>query len=109
MAYFLCTLTHGPSWDRDRTIRDQDGWTEHAAYMDHLVADGFIVVGGPVGNGDYTAHLIHADDEASVRSRLSVDPWSADGHLTVGLLESWALWLDGRGPAHRPPSITLPA
>jgi len=96
MAYFLCTLVHGSGWESDRAIRDQHGWHEHAAFMDQLVAEGFIVVGGPVGAGDYTAHLISAGDDASVRSRLSADPWAADGHLVVGLLEPWALWLDGR-------------
>jgi hypothetical protein len=26
VAYFLCTLVHGPSWDDARGIREQDGW-----------------------------------------------------------------------------------
>jgi len=98
MRHFLCTLIHGPAWDDTRQVREQDGWVEHAAFMDALVADGFIVVGGPVGRGDYTAHLVDADDLDQIRARLAEDPWSVDGHLTVGLLEPWALWLDGRKP-----------
>lgn len=96
MRYFLCTLVHGPAWDSTRGIREQDGWADHAGFMDGLVADGFIVVGGPVGQGDVTAHLIHAVDSDQVRARLAEDPWAADGHLEIGSLESWALWLDGR-------------
>ena len=98
MRHFLCTLVHGPTWDDTRGIREQDGWAEHATFMDGLVVDGFIVVGGPVGRGDYTAHLLHGDDVDQIRARLAEDPWSVDGHLAVGLLEPWSLWLDGRIP-----------
>ncbi len=97
MAYFFCTLVHGESWDDARGIRQQDGWDEHAEFMDRLVDEGLIVLGGPVGAGDYTAHLIDGEDESSVRARLAEDPWARDGHLEVGSLEPWLLWLDGRG------------
>lgn len=96
MPHFLCTLVHGPAWDDTRGIREQDGWAEHASFMDSLVTDGFVVVGGPVGHGDYTAHLIEAGDAEEIQDRLAGDPWSGDGHLIVGLLEPWSLWLDGR-------------
>lgn len=101
MAYFLCTLIHGPSWDDARDIRKQDGWSDHAAFMDRLVDDGLIVVGGPVGAGDHTAHLIEGEDPRQIRVRLAKDPWAKDDHLAVGSLEPWALWLDGRGSAMR--------
>src|SRR4051794_22215034 len=96
MPHFLCTLVHGPAWDDTRGIRGQTGWVEHAAFMDRLVAEGVVVVGGPVGDGHYTAHLMAGTDEDEIRRTLAEDPWSADGHLTVGLLEPWSLWLDGR-------------
>jgi hypothetical protein len=96
MPHFLCMLAHGPTWDDARGIREQDGWVEHASFMDDLVADGMIIVGGPVGDGHYTAHLVQGAGEDQIRSKLAADPWSSDGHLTVGLLEPWSLWLDGR-------------
>jgi hypothetical protein len=64
--------------------------------MDQLVDDGFIIVGGPVGPGDITAHLIEATDEAGVHARLADDPWAQGGRLFVSSLRPWALWLDGR-------------
>jgi hypothetical protein len=67
--------------------------------MDGLVADGFIVVGGPVGTGDYTLHLVQAEDETEIRTRLMADPWASADLLRVGSVEPWALWLDGRKPA----------
>ena len=99
MAYFLCTLIHGPSWDDARGIREQDGWSDHAAFMDRLVDEGLIVVRGPIGAGDHTAHLIEGADPRQIRARLAEDPWAKDNHLAVGSLESWALWLDGRSSA----------
>ncbi len=96
MPNFALTLMHGPGWDDSRAIRAQDAWDQHAAFMDELLADGFIVVGGPLGDGSRTLHCVQARDEAEVRSRLAEDPWAAAGLLVVGALERWALWLDGR-------------
>ncbi len=99
MATFALTLVHGPRWDGSRPTREQDGWDEHAAFMDGLVADGFIVVGGPVGVGDYTLHLVQAEGEGEIRTRLMADPWARADLLRVGSLEPWVLWLDGRDSA----------
>jgi uncharacterized protein YciI len=97
MATFALMLVHGPGWDDSKQIREQEGWDEHAAFMDGLVDDGFIVVGGPLGPGDRTLHLVQADDEAEIRARMAGDPWAGADLLVVGSVEPWALWLDGRG------------
>jgi uncharacterized protein YciI len=99
MAHFAVRLVHGPCWDPARPIRAQDGWDEHAAFMDGLVDDGFLILGGPVGNGEHTLHVIEAADEQDVTTRLARDPWARAGLLKVGVIEPWALWLDSR-PAH---------
>ena len=105
MANFAVRLVHGPGWNASRPIRRQDGWDEHAAFMDGLVDDGFVILGGPVGEGDLagegdppeeTLHVVEAADEAEVRARLAADPWARAGLLRVGSIEPWALWLDGR-------------
>jgi uncharacterized protein YciI len=96
MATFAVLLVHGPGWDASRPIRDQDGWDEHAAFMDELVDGGFEILGGPLGNGERTLHLIEAADEDDIRVRLSQDPWATAGLLQVGSIEPWALWLDSR-------------
>jgi uncharacterized protein YciI len=96
MATFAVTLIHGPGWDPSRPIRSQDGWDEHAAFMDGLVDDGLLVLGGPLGSGDRTLHLVQAPAEPEIRARLAEDPWAAAGLLQVGTIEPWALWLDSR-------------
>jgi hypothetical protein len=102
MANFAVRLVHGPGWDSSRQIRDQDGWDEHAAFMDGLVDDGFIILGGPVGDSEQTLHVVQAADENQIRARLARDPWFCAGLLRIGTIERWALWLDSRpgNPAH---------
>ncbi len=96
MANFAVRLVHGPGWDPSRPIRDQDGWDEHAAFMDGLVDDGFVILGGPVGDGEQTLHVVEAADENDIRACLARDPWASAGLLQIGTVEPWALWLDSR-------------
>ena len=98
MANFAVRLVHGPGWDPSRQIRDQDGWDDHAAFMDGLVDDGFLILGGPVGNGAQSLHVVEAADESDIRARLALDPWGSAGLLRIGSIESWRLWLDSRPP-----------
>lgn len=64
--------------------------------MDGLVDDGFLILGGPVGDGEQTLHVVEAASENVVRVRLAADPWAAARLLQVGTIEPWALWLDSR-------------
>jgi hypothetical protein len=96
MPHFAVRLVHGPGWDPSRQIREQDGWDDHAAFMDGLVDDGFIVLGGPVGGGEESLHVVHAAGENEIEARLVRDPWASAGLLRIGAIETWALWLDGR-------------
>jgi uncharacterized protein YciI len=91
MGNFAVRLVHGPGWDSSRQIRGQQGWAEHAAFMDGLVDDGWIILGGPVGDGEQTLHVVEAADEDEVRARLAADPWAQAGLLRIGTIEPWAL------------------
>lgn len=102
MATFAVTLIHGTGWDITRPIRQQEAWGQHAAFMDGLVDDGFIIVGGPLGDGSQTLHLVQAPSEDQIKARLAEDPWAAMGLLQIGSIQPWALWLDGR-PANQTP------
>ncbi len=99
MANFALTLVRGRNWDERLGIREQRGWSEHAAFMDGLVEDGFILFGGPVGNYHRTLHLVEAASEDEVRRRVADDPWAHIGLLEVGSIQPWELWLDFRTAA----------
>jgi uncharacterized protein len=96
MPTFAVTLVHGPAWDGTLPIRQQQAWPQHAAFMDGLVDDRFIIIGGPVGDGEQTLHAVEAADEQQVRARLAADPWAAMDLLRVGSVQPWELWLDSR-------------
>ena len=95
MPYFAVTVEHGPGWDNARPMREQDEWDAHAHYMDELVDDGFIVLGGPLADGVRVAHVVEAESEEAVRATLAGDPWNGS-HLVVASVDPWTLRLDGR-------------
>jgi uncharacterized protein YciI len=92
--YFLVFRGKGPSWDHSRARREQVGWAEHAAFMDGLAEDGFVVLGGPVGerDGEDTLQVVDAESEEAVRARLAEDPWGED-MLETKSVEPWSIWL----------------
>jgi uncharacterized protein YciI len=98
--YYLVERAKGPAWDRSKGRREQAGWEKHAAFMDALVDDGFVVLGGPVGEGDGENVLLvmDADGEATIHARLADDPWGSD-MLTTASVQPWSVWLRGGGGA----------
>jgi uncharacterized protein YciI len=61
--------------------------------MDRLVDDGFVVVAGPLGDGEEALLIIEASDEAEVIARMATDPWNPMGLLHVGEVRPWTIWL----------------
>ena len=96
MAMFHVVVSQsGPDWKRSRRMEEQSGWDEHAAFMDALVEGGFVVLGGPVGEGHRVVHAVEAGSEEEVLATLARDPWSGT-HLVVEAIEPWRIRLDGR-------------
>ncbi len=85
----------GPEWDSSRPLEEQSGWDAHACFMDHLVEQGFIVLGGPLADEVRVAHAVEADSESAVRATLARDPWS-ETHLQIDRIEPWTIRLDKR-------------
>lgn len=96
MAVFTVTMLAGPGWDDDRPRREQPGWAEHAAFMDELVAGGFVLLGGPIGTGEHVLLAVEAADEQEIADRLARDPWLESAQLLIGQIQPWIIWLDGR-------------
>jgi hypothetical protein len=105
MAFFVLTMVNGPRYDRSRARREQEGWDEHAAFMDGLAEARFVVLGGPIGDGEQVMVVVEAADQAEVRGRLADDPWAPLGILEIGEIRPWTIWLsrpaaaDDPGPA----------
>jgi uncharacterized protein YciI len=94
MAYFVVTREPGPSWDGARPMREQDGWDAHARFMDALAAEGFVVLGGPVGGGTRLLLIIEAEDEATIEARLAEDPWTPTEQLRIASIDPWQVLLE---------------
>jgi uncharacterized protein YciI len=93
---FHVVLTRsGPDWDPSRPLEEQSGWPEHASFMDGLVDEGFLVLGGPLFDEHRVVHAVEAESEEAVRTKLASDPWSGT-HLEVAAVEPWTIRLDGR-------------
>jgi uncharacterized protein YciI len=93
-GYFLIREARGPAWDPARGRREQDGWDEHAAFVDALVEEGVLVLGGPLGevDGEYAVVVARAESEDEVRRRLADDPWLGTV-LRIESIEPWTLWI----------------
>ncbi len=76
-------------------MEEQSDWDAHAAFMDELVNDGFIVLGGPLAAERQVAHAIEAESEEAIRATFARDPWS-ETHLVIDRIEPWTIRLDGR-------------
>lgn len=91
-TYFLVERAKGSAWDHSRPRREQDGWDKHAAFMDALSEQGFLVLVGPIGgdDGDNALLVAVAHDEAAVRTRLAEDPWGED-MLATKSIRPWTV------------------
>jgi len=93
--FHVLLLRDGPEWDPSLPLEEQSDWTAHADFMEGLVDDGFIVMGGPLSDERRVVHVVEAESETEIRSRLALDPWSVT-HLVVGAIDPWTIRLDGR-------------
>jgi hypothetical protein len=64
------------------------------------LADGFVILGGPIGDGERVLLVVEAEGEREVRERLAADPWLPAGILRIDSIEPWTIWLDGRRPPY---------
>jgi uncharacterized protein YciI len=93
---WVVRLSRGGPWDWSRDLREQDGWDEHARFMDPLVEDGFILLGGPLEGDRETLHVVDAPTEEAVSARFAEDNWAVNGMLSVKSVERWMILLDSR-------------
>jgi uncharacterized protein YciI len=94
VRYLIVIRERGPAWVASLAMREQDGWQEHGAFMNALAEQGFVRLGGPLGEGEQRFLLVvDAEDEAAVRERLAQDPWTQSGLLTLASVMPWEILL----------------
>jgi uncharacterized protein YciI len=93
MAIFAVYVRRGGVWDFAQPMEAQPQWDEHARFMERLVDDGTIVLGGPLAGERSVLHIVQAESEADVRTRLEADPWHRMGLLAVESITPWTVRL----------------
>jgi uncharacterized protein YciI len=91
---FVTISSAGPKRDRSKGTREQPLWDEHAAFIDQLVAKGFILMGGPLVDEGGAMLIVNADDENEVREKLKGDPWMEHGILKLQSVKRWQIFID---------------
>src|SRR5438045_7030649 len=97
---FVAISSVGPNRDPSKGVRDQPFWDEHAAFIDRLVDEGFILMGGPLLDQNGLPHgalfIVNAQHENEVKEKLKRDPWFERGILKLGSISRWEIFVDAR-------------
>jgi uncharacterized protein YciI len=93
---FVIISSAGPNRDPSKSTRQQPLWDEHAAFIDHLVGEGFIFMGGPLVDEGGSMLVVNADDEMEVREKMKSDPWMKQGVLKLESVKRWQIFIDVR-------------
>jgi uncharacterized protein YciI len=96
-VFYVVLRRTGPRWDASRPLEEQSDWRAHAEFMEGLVAEGFVVLGGPLADELRVVLAVEAESEDAVRATLARDPWS-ETHLVVESVDRWTIRLDSRRP-----------
>ncbi len=82
-------------------MREQVEWRAHATFMNALADSGFIIAGGPLGDEDGAArvlHVVNAPREvngSAIEAVMADDPWTRIGLLRTVSIEPWDVLLGG--------------
>jgi uncharacterized protein YciI len=93
---FIAISSAGPNRDQSKCTREQPFWDEHAAFINQLVDEGFILMGGPLVDESGALLIFNAKDENEVREKLKNDPWFEHGILKLESVKRWEIFIDKR-------------
>jgi uncharacterized protein YciI len=84
----------GPGW-AEGGIYQQPHVDEHAAFMNALADEGFLLFAGPLAGTEAgrvrVLLIVNAESEAEIHSRLTDDPWVLTGQLVTISVEPWKI------------------
>jgi uncharacterized protein YciI len=94
---FAVIRTRGSRWNDVQPMEGQEDWRAHADFMNSLVAQGFMLLGGPMLDTRDVLLIVSAADQAEVEARLAEDCWSVKGLLQTRQVSPWQLRLGSLG------------
>ena len=90
---FAVIRTRGPAFEPSRPLEAQTDWPAHAAFMNGLVRDGSVILGGPLEGTADVLLVMRAETAGEAERRLAADPWTARDLLRVSRITPWTLRL----------------
>ncbi len=93
---FVVISSAGSNRDVSKGTREQPFWDEHAEFIDRLVAEGFILMGGPLVDEGGSLLIVNGEDENEVQEKLKNDPWRGQGILKLESIKRWQIFIDAR-------------
>ena len=95
---FAVIRTRGPNWNDTEPMEGQAEWRRHADQMNAMVAEGFMLLGGPLAGTRDVLLVVRALDEVEIEARLGTDCWTVNGLLRTLQVAPWRLRLGSLGP-----------
>jgi uncharacterized protein YciI len=74
-------------------MEQQADWPAHAAFMESLERQGFVVLGGPLEGTPYVMLAVRAESLEAARARLAEDPWEVARIMETTRIVAWTLRL----------------
>jgi uncharacterized protein YciI len=90
---FAVTRTRGANWNAALCLEQQPNWAGHAAFMNRLHAEGFVLLGGPLDGTPDVLLIFAANSEQEIHERLAGDSWSKEDLLRIRQISPWNLRL----------------
>ena len=90
---FAVIRTRGPAFEPSRPLEAQADWAAHAAFMNGLVRDGSVILGGPLEGTADVLLVMRAASADDARDRLAADPWTVQDLLRVSRISRGVLRL----------------
>jgi len=114
---FVVVREQGRGWDPLRSMREQDYWQDHVAFVNGIADDGSMLLGGPLSEidengvsvdptepvGDARTYralvVLEADSERELERLLEDDPWSKHRVLETAAIYRWEMLVGEIAPA----------
>ena len=97
MSLFAVTREAGPSWTEGKGAFEQPAVNDHAAFMNRLGEDGFVLFAGPLAGSEHdrirVLLIAEAASETDIHRRLADDPWLRTQRLVTTSVEPWNLFV----------------
>ena len=94
---FAVTRTRGAAFDDSVPLESQAEWAEHAAFMNGLHAEGFVLLGGSLEGTPDVLLIVRAKSVNEIEAHFSQDPWTKNNLLRVKQIAPWTVRLGSVG------------